>query len=109
MKRPDINTATKDELVSYIEWAAPILEAAGELKVAISNIIHIVADELNQISDGNKSRLNVLTSDDKLFERVNLIIKNKAEWVASGSIVESDKATEPKKKITKMQDIVLNK
>ena len=108
MKKPDLKVATNEELILYIEWAAPILEASGDLKTAIAGTVGAIAKELEKVNAGDMSDLPILKGDDKLFEKINLIIKSKSDWITSATIVETEETkTTTKKKITKMQDIVL--
>jgi len=109
MKRPDLTTANKNELIEYIKWASSILDTAGDIKLAIVGTISAIAKELELVNIGKMEELPILKSDDKLFEKINIIIKSKSDWITSATLVETEeiKAT-TKKKITKIQDIVLN-
>lgn len=90
------------EVIKYIDY----LEGRGisKLQLQVGRVCDIIGDELEDMNNGITPKF--LSGDDKTFANFLAIVKNMKDFVALSSkeIQEEDK---PKKKITKMQDLVI--
>lgn len=107
MKKPDIKEATREELIEYIEWSSKVLDGPSRLQIQLALLCDVLADDIGKVSKGEAGALKILTGEAKLFEQLLAVVKNKADFAALTLITTTDEPT-TKKKITKMQDIVLN-
>lgn len=108
MTKPNPETATKEELVVYIEYQAGIINGASNLQISLAETCNVLANDLQLINKGETNGLRILNSDEKYFERINLMVKNKSDW-ASLTIgkTEETKPVDVKSKKTNIQDFVL--
>jgi hypothetical protein len=88
MKRPDLETAEKVELIKYIEYLEGCLNGSSELILSLNTASRVFAKDLNMICEGEatewvadedkdviKSNLTLLSGDakDKTFERIMVL------------------------------------
>ena len=106
MNKPDLEKADRKELIEYIEWASRVLQGQSRLKIQMALLCDVLADDIEKVSKGQTGHLTILTGEDKLFEHVLAVVKNKSDFDALTLITSTEEIT--KKKVTKMQDIVLN-
>lgn len=107
MKRPEIETAERKELTDYIEWASKVIDGSSKLQIQLALLCDIIADDIERVSKGDTTALKVLTGEAKLFEQLLAVVKNKSDFAALTLITSTEETTTTKKKITRMQDIVL--
>jgi len=106
MKRPEIEITDREELVSYIAYQDKILNGVSNLKKQILLLADAIAKELESINEGKDDPLKILKGDEKLFERISLLVKNKADWM-SLTITEETETTTVKKVKSNIQDFVV--
>lgn len=103
MKKPDLSGASAS-IIAYIEYQDKIINGASKLQAALSETKSVIANDLMLINKGETAGVFILNSDEKYFERINLMVKNEADW--SKGLTKEQEKVEVKKK-TNYQDFVL--
>jgi hypothetical protein len=111
MNKPDLDKATREELIVYIEYQDKILNGATKLQAALAETCDVLANDLTLINEGKTEGLKILNSDEKYFERINLMVKNKSDWanLSIKPIEKAETAIENGKKKVNVQDFVIKK
>lgn len=112
MLRPDLSGVTP-EVGKYVAWLEKIIGASSNLQKQLAIICDVIASDLELLSKGQAEGLVLLSGDkdDKSFERLFMVIKNKTDLISLSQFgVETEETTTKvvKKKVN-MQDFVLNK
>lgn len=107
MKKPDLNGLTLEQL-KYVEY----LEGRGvsKLQLELAHVCDILADDISAVCAGGTS-FKILSNDEKVFEKVLAVVKNKKDFMDLAVTIESEEpaAAVAKKKKSNIQDFVVKK
>lgn len=95
MDRPEQlgdNKATTD----YIEYLEGCLNGANELQKELAYTCHILAEDLKLANGGKVSGFKLLSGnkDDKIFERIFIMVKNKTDLASLSLLPKSEREKE---------------
>lgn len=103
MKRPDKPTIVNQS--EYIDYLEKYFNAIPKLKRQMLLMADKLADEIESVSNGNLKGLTILNSDEKLFERLNTLVKTK-EWSDLAIMTEETETKTVTKRKTNIQDFI---
>lgn len=108
MKRPEIEGIDPD-VQNYIWWLESRLNGHSDFQQELSHTLQVLSEDLKLANSGAQSGYKLLSGnkDDKIFERIMLMIKMNAQ-MKNVALVETEETTVKKKKIN-VQDFVLKK
>lgn len=110
MLRPDLQTATIAELTEYALYAEKILCGASKLQIQMALLCDVLAEEIQKVNAGEVSigGLPILMGEEKLFERLLAVVKNKSEFIALALITSTEETTtKTTKQKVNIQDYVV--
>ncbi len=104
MKKPDYETATREELLIWIAYQDKILDGPNDLQKMLSYTCSMIAEDLEMVLAGNNADLKLLSGnkDDKIFERITVLIKLKTEF-SSLSLLPEEIEKAVKSKVSKLK------
>lgn len=82
MEKPVFKTATKEELVEYIEYQDKILNGVSNLHAMLCVSADMIATDVQFIINNQHDKLRILNQDKKYFDQIRDLVKNKADWMA---------------------------
>lgn len=102
-----------EETRNYVSYLEKIIGGASNLQKQLAIICDVLASDLEILSQGKTEGLVLLSSDkdDKSFERLFMVIKNKTDLISLSQFGTTTEETTTKtvKKKTNLQDFVLKK
>lgn len=114
MEKPIFKTATKEELIEYIEYQDKILNGVSNLQMQLCLAADMVASDVAFILANKTAKLKILNQENTYIDHIKYLIKNKSDWMDLEPVNQktADKPTEKikeenKKAKTNIQDFVL--
>lgn len=104
MNKPDLEKATKKELVEYITYQESLLSGISALQQQINRTCDILSSDLEKIGSGKTDELIILSLDDNILKKLMFTIKNKDSLLGKSSSAVSKAKTE-----TEPEDVEVEK
>jgi hypothetical protein len=97
MNKPDLEKATKKELVEYIAYQESLLSGISALQQQINRTCDILSSDLEKIGSGKTDELIILSLDDNILKKLMFTIKNKDSLLgkSSSAVSKAKTAEEP--------------
>lgn len=93
MDRPNVISADS-AVIAYIEYLEGCLNGANELQKELAFTCHILAEDLKLANNGKVSGFKLLSGnkDDKIFERIFIMVKNKTDLASLSLLPKEEKS-----------------
>jgi len=104
MKKPDYETATREELLLWIAYQDKILDGPNDLQKMLSYTCSLIAEDLEMVASGQTENLRLLSGNktDATFERITILVKLKTEF-SSLSLLPEEVEKAVKSKVAKLK------
>lgn len=92
MKKPDLENATKQQLIDFINYQEKAMNGANELQIALGFTMFAIAQDVRLINEGKKTGLKILSADkdDKIFANLMTVIKFKNDFNSLSLLPKSE-------------------
>lgn len=77
MEKPNIEKASKKDLIAYIEHLEGISIGTTAFEQQINRTCSLLASDLEKINNGKTEELSILSLDDSILKKLMFTIKNK--------------------------------
>lgn len=103
MNKPNIEDATRKELIAYMAYQDSLLNGVTQLEQQISRTCSLLSSDLEKINTGNTDGLIILSLADSMLKKLMFTIKNKDFFIGTppegkntGKVVEMEVISETK-------------
>jgi hypothetical protein len=92
MEKPNIEKATKEQLIKYIEHLEGVLNGVSALEQQINRTCSLMAADMEKINNGKTDDLTILSLDDNILKKLMFTIKNKDFFMGKSNTSASPKS-----------------
>lgn len=85
MNKPNIEDATRKELIAYIAYQDSLLNGVTQLEQQISRTCSLLSSDLEKINTGNTDGLIILSLADSMLKKLMFTIKNKDFFIGKST------------------------
>lgn len=103
MNKPDLEKATKKELIEYIDYQESLIIGITTLQQQISRTCAILSSDLEKINNGKKDELIILSLDDAILKKLMFTIKNKDSFMGKSNSPASKTNPEVEPEVTEIE------